>query len=399
MHAPQVALLLETSTEYGRGLLRGILRYSRLHGPWTLVMAPGHLDQMSSLERALGRGWKGQGMIGRVRPDDLEGVARTTKVPLVASSLSEALPAVAGERYGEIRTDSAQIAAMGLSHLREAGFRRLAYVGFRDCQWALAREQAFVRLAREAGLECAVHRTPLANWMRRPQWLQSWQREQPLLVRWLVQLTQVTPRQPLGLLACNDVCGREVLAACAAAGLRVPDDVAVIGVDNDEMICELASPPLSSLAMGVEAAGYAAASLLDRMMRGQPAAERTVWVRPNRVVVRTSSDVIAQEDELVAAALRLIRERAREPIGVEDVTRGLQVSRRTLERRFQATVGRTVLEEITRCHIQRAKQLLQETDLPAYRIAAAAGFGSQKAFQRAFEREAGMTPGQYRTQG
>lgn len=399
MNSPQVALLLETSTEYGRGLLRGILRYSRLHGPWALVMAPGHLDQMSAFERSLGRGWQGHGMIGRVRPEDMERVARTTKVPLVASSLSEALPAASGERYGEIRTDSAAIAAMGVAHLREAGFRRLAFAGFRDCHWALAREEAFVRLANEAGMECAVHRTPLANWMRQPRWVRSWQREQPLLVRWLANLFQATPRRPVGLMACNDVCGREVLAACAAAGLRVPDDIAVIGVDNDEMICELSSPPLSSLAMDVEPAGYAAAELLDRMMHGAPAVDRTVWVRPTHVVARTSSDVIAQEDGLVAAALRVIRERSREPIGVEDVTRGLQVSRRTLERRFLATVGRTVLEEITRCHIQRAKQLLQETDMPAYRVAAAAGFGSQKAFHRAFEREAGMTPGRFRAKG
>ncbi len=389
---PQVALLLETSTEYGRGLLRGILRYSRLHGPWSLVMAPGHLDQMS----ALGQGWNGQGMIGRVRPEELARVARSAKVPLVASSLSEALPMVSGEHYGEIRTDSSSIAAMGLAHLREAGFRKLAFVSFRDCHWALAREQAFLRLAADAGLECLAHRTPLANWMRKPHWMRSWQREQPLLVRWLAELFQSEPRQPVGLMACNDVCGREVLAACGAAGLRVPDDIAVIGVDNDEIICDLSSPPLSSVAMGTEAAGYAAAGLLDRLMRRQPAPSRTIWVQPTHMVTRTSSDVMAQEDSLVAGALRMIRERSREPIGVEDLARGLNVSRRTLERRFQATVGRTVLEEITRAHIQRAKQLLQETDLPVYRVAAAAGFGSHKAFHRAFEREAGVTPGKYR---
>ncbi|MGH9533707.1 MAG: XylR family transcriptional regulator [Terriglobales bacterium] len=393
MPPPQVALLLETSTEYGRGLLRGILRYSRLHGPWSLVMAPGHLDQMSSL----GRGWQGQGMIGRVRPEDLGRVARTAKVPLVASSLSEALPPVSGDHYGEIRTDSASIASMGLAHLREAGFRRLAFVGFRDCHWAQARELAFLRLAEEAGLECTAHRTPLANWMRKPHWMRSWQREQPLLVRWLAALFQGAPRRPLGVMACNDVCGREVLAACAAAGLHVPDDLAVVGVDNDEIICELANPPLSSVAMATEPCGYAAAGLLDRMMRGQPAPVRTVWVRPTHVVTRTSSDVMAQDDALVAGALGLIRERAREPLGVTEVARGLGVSRRTLERRFLATVNRTVLEEITRCRIQRAKRLLQETDLPVYRLAAAAGFGSQKAFHRAFEREAGMTPGQFRS--
>jgi len=199
-------------------------------------------------------------------------------------------------------------------------------------------------------------------------------------------------------MACNDACGREVLQACAEAGLRVPDEVAVIGVDNDEMMCELSNPPLSSVALDLERAGYEAARLLDALMSGQTDEEPAVWVRPTQVATRRSSDVIAQEDSLVARALQTIRENARRTISVSDVVDELRISRRTLERRFFRAIGRTVLSEIMRCRLQHAKQLLLETNLPCHQVAGEAGFGSLKTFNRAFSRKEGTTPQSFRRQ-
>jgi len=387
LRAPEVALLLETSAEYGRGLLRGILRYARLHGPWSLHVAPGHLDQV--LPKA--KSWGGTGIIARVRSPEMERVIRATRLPFVASSLSESQQPVAGRKFGEIRTDAQAIARMGATHLLEAGSRRLAFCGFAKCRWSSLREEAFLQLAREGGYPCSTHRIAPANWMQQPGWIKSWQRERPILVKWLQSLTK-----PVGLMACNDACGREVLQACATAGLRVPDEVAVIGVDNDEMMCELSTPPLSSVALDVETAGYNAAHLLDELMSGRPAGGQIVWVLPTHVAIRRSSEVIAQKDSVVAKALRFIRDHSRRNLSVENVTEEMGVPRRTLERRFYRATKRTVLAEIKRCHLERAKQLLLETDLPSHRVAAESGFGSLKTFNRTFRRMEGATPLNFR---
>jgi len=384
---PQVALLLETSTEYGRGLLRGILRYSRLHGPWSLHVAPGHLDQI--LPKA--KSWSGTGIIGRIRAPEMDKLIRSTRLPFVASSLSESSLPLPGNRFGEIRTNSEAIAEMGAAHFLEGGMRHLAFCGFTNCHWSTTREKVFVRLARDGGYPCETHRITLANWMQRPHWIERWRHEQPIMVRWLKSLTK-----PVGLMACNDICGREVLQACAAAGLRVPDEVAVVGVDNDEMMCELSSPPLSSVALDLEKAGYEAACLLDELMSGRSAEGQVVRVEPTHVVTRRSSDVVANQDPVVGRALRFIRDHARHALSVDDVSDELRISRRTLERHFLHAVGRTVLSEITRCHVQRAKQLLLETDLPCYKVATEAGFGSLKAFNRAFLGGEATTPRDFR---
>jgi LacI family transcriptional regulator len=384
---PQVALLLETSTGYGRGLLHGILRYSRLHGPWSLHVAPGHLRQVLPKPSS----WHGDGIIARVGSPAAERLIRLAGVPCVMSSLGEPRSFQGRDRVGEIRTDSEAIGRLCAGHLLEAGFRRFAFCGFMNCSWSAAREKAFVQFARERGFDCSTHRITLASWMHRPNWIQRRQHEQPLMIRWLRSLPK-----PVGLMACNDVCGLELLEACAAAELRVPDDVAVVGVDNDEMMCELANPPLSSVALDVENSGYEAARLLDSLMAGNVVSRRVVLVKPTHVAVRLSSDVIAQEDRVVAHALQFIRDHSRRNLSVTDVCEEVGVSRRTLERRFFRSVGRTILAEITRCHLDRARQLLLETDLPCGQVAFESGFASSNTFNRAFVRSEGTTPRNFR---
>jgi LacI family transcriptional regulator len=227
--------------------------------------------------------------------------------------------------------------------------------------------------------------------MHWPTWIEDWEHEQGILLGWLKSLPK-----PVGLMACNDICGREVLQACAAAGLRVPDEVAVVGVDNDELMCELSNPPLSSIALDVENAGYEAARLLDSLMSGHLAGERIVQVEPVYVVTRQSSEIMAPHDPSVATALQFIRNHAGQPIGVPHVVEHAGVSRRTLERRFLSALGRSISSEITQCRLERAKRLLLETDLPSHRVAAGAGFGTIKTFNRVFRRAAGVSPQRFR---
>ncbi len=385
---PQVALLIETSTEYGRGLLRGISRYARLYGPWSLQLAPGHVRDLL----AEAAEWRGSGIIARISLSEARRLLRSVQAPCVVSSLNEEVAFPSSARIGEIRTDAEAIARMAALHLVEAGFRSLAYCGFENCNWSAEREKFMAAFAAERGLSWSVCRTASAGWMHPHNWIERWQKDKPDMIRWLKALPK-----PAGVVACNDVCGREVLEACAAAGLHVPEEVAVVGVDNDEMMCELATPPLSSVALDVERAGYEAARLLDSLMKGSPAKPRVVWVRPTRVAARLSSDVVAQEDLLVARALQVIRAQAAHNLGVSDIAKEVGVSRRTLERRFSAAAHRTVLDEIMRRRLERAKQLLLETDLRCYRVAAQSGFASLKTFNRVFRRSEGMTPQTFRS--
>lgn len=384
---PQVAMLLETSTEYGRGLLRGIVRYSRLHGPWALYVAPGHLEQ--ALPKA--KSWGGTGIIARVRSPEMAKLIRGTGLPLVASFLDESHLSGRADKFGEICTNSAAIGRMAAAHLVEKNLRHFAFCGFLGCAWSVRREEAFAQYLREQGFPCQARRIKLANWMRRPHWIENWEDEQPVLVDWLKSLPK-----PVGLMACNDICGREVLQACAAGKLRVPDDVVVVGVDNDEMMCELSSPPLSSVALGLEKAGYEAAGLLDGLMSGSLAGGHVVPVEPVYVVTRQSSDISAQDDPSVATALRFIKNYAGQAISVPDVIEQARVSRRTLEKRFSRALGRSIGSEITQCRLERARRLLLETDLPSYRVAAGSGFGSIKTFNRVFRRAAGVSPRRFR---
>jgi LacI family transcriptional regulator len=384
----RVALLLETSTEYGRGLLRGIVKYARLHGPWSVYISPGHLEQV--LPKA--KSWAGTGIIARIHSSQMAEMIRATGLPVVASSLEEMTWDQPQGDFCEIRTDSPGIARMAAQHLMEQGLRHFGFCGFGSCQWSSRREHAFTQCLTDAGFACHQQNIQFANWIQRPDWIQTSEHERPIVEEWLKSVPK-----PVGVMACNDACGREVLQACATAGLRVPDDVAVVGVDNDELLCELADPPLSSIALSLEQAGYEAATVLDAMMSGQPEHQETVLVRPATVVARRSSEVIAQDDGLVVSALRFIRDHAGQPIGVPDVVDELRVCRRTMERRFIRAMGRSILAEITRCRLDRAKRLLIETDLPVHRVATSSGFTNTRSFNRTFWREEGRTATAFRS--
>jgi len=212
-----------------------------------------------------------------------------------------------------------------------------------------------------------------------------------MVMAWLKSL----PR-PVAVMTCNDIRGRQVLEASRLTGLEVPEDVAVVGVDDDHLICNLSNPPLSSVAVNLSQAGYQAAELLDDLIRGEARQPQQIVAEALWVVGRRSSDVIVTEDRHVAAALRFIRDRARQSIGVDDVVRHTGISRRGLEIRFRRAMGRSIHNEIQRIRLVFTKQLLTETNLSVERIAALAGFFSLPYLMSMFRRETGMTLAQFR---
>lgn len=381
---PKVALLIETARGFGRGLLAGIGRYAALHGPWMFHITAGDYEQAVPQMRQ----WGGSGIIARIPNDQVARAVLEADVPTIAVGLTDdqMRPESPLSNFSELSSEAIQVSRLAADHLLERQFSHYAYVGMEDRCWSRRRERVFRELLQEVGFEVHSYSQPQRRRDR------VWEREQKFLADWIGQLPT-----PLGLFACNDDRGREVLEACHLAGVHVPEDVAVVGVDNDEVFCNLANPPLSSVALNAETAGFRAAALLDRMMRGRSRRPQRIVVEALGVVTRRSTDIIAVKDPDVAAALQFIRREDGRDISVDVVAEEVAVSRRSLEKRFKEAIGRTILDEIQLVRLERAKRLLRETAHPISKVAALSGFGSVGYFIQFFHARVGKTPRRYRT--
>jgi LacI family transcriptional regulator len=285
--------------------------------------------------------------------------------------------------FPRVSTDSHAATRLALEHLQERGFAHFAFCGDRRFWWSTLREKFFTALVADSGRSCAVFHLGQQG--------AGSDTEQAGLAAWLRGLPK-----PAGVLACYDVCGQQVLEACAEAGLAVPDEVAVIGVHNDELLCDLCDPPLTSVIPNARRAGYEAASLLSRLMEGEQVPVEARMIEPVGVANRQSTDVIAVRDARVSAAVRYIREHATQGIDVNDVLRAVPMSRTLLERRFKALLGHTPHEHILRTRLARVQAMLIETDLPVALIAERTGFEHTEYLSVAFRRKTGQTPSAYR---
>jgi len=383
---PRVALLIESSRAFGRGLLFGVAQYVREHGPWSIFLQERSLADLSP---AWLRNWEGDGVIARVENRPMAEAIRRLGLPAV--DLRCLLPDL---ELPSVRPDDEGIARLASEHLLERGFRHFAFCGFNGADYSDARRQRFARRVAEAGFHCSVFEDPQAP--RRAGTLEYEEhglKYEDRVARWLNQLPK-----PVGLMACNDIRGQQVLNACRDVGLTVPDEVAVIGVDNDEMLCELSDPPLSSVAPNSKRIGYEAGALLARMMAGRKPPIEPVSVEPEGVVTRRSTEVLAIEDRHIANVVRFIREHACEGIDVSDLLKAAPLSRSALERRFARTLGRSPKEEILRVRLNRARQLLAETDFPLWTVAEKIGLEHSEYLNVIFKKKTGQTPGQFRAQ-
>lgn len=295
------------------------------------------------------------------------------------------------DRYGylglpRITSDMCAIGSMATEHLLERGFRHIAYCGFQNEMWSVERLEGVKEALSPTAVLCGVFESP---WQGLREHV--WEQERDEICQWL----QTLPR-PLGIVACNDVRGHHVLDACRALNIAVPEEIAVIGVDNAETFCELCDPPLSSVLPHAERIGFEAASLLSRLMQGEAASAQELLVEPQQVVTRQSSDMLAIEDPAMAGAVRFIRENVCQRISVEDVATRASLSRAALERGFRRYLGHSPQEEIRRLRLRRVKQLLSETDWPLARIAEETGFEHPEYMMVQFKRLVGKTPSQWR---
>lgn len=378
-HRPHVALIIETSIVYGRQLLKGITEYLRAHPPWSIFVEQ---RELSALPPQWLDTWQGDGIICRFTTPEL--AQRWVDSGIHVVDLDDVQAPFPG--LPRIWSDDRAIGRLAAEHLLERGFHHFAYCGFTIHEWAARRRQGFATHLEHQGRSCAIYESPWGG----PQ-AQAWEEEQQQIARWLQSLPK-----PLGVLACNDMRGQHVLDACLRAQLAVPEEVAVVGVDNDELLCELCNPPLSSIRTGAEQVGYEAAALLDRLMAGGRPTQAELEIPPIGVATRLSSDVLAIDDPDIALAVQHIRRHACEGLSVEDVLREVPLSRSVLERRFRKFLDRSPQEFIREIQLKRVKQLLVETDLPLDRIADLAGYKHAEYMSVVFRRELGQTPGNYR---
>jgi LacI family transcriptional regulator len=373
-----VALIIETSTVYGRRILRGVNRYLRTHRPWSVFFQQSDLDARPPEWL---RDWRGDGILVRLLSPALARRLLRSRVPAV--NLNDILP---GCGLPRIRTDDRAVGRMAADYLLGRGFRHFAFCGFSGQFWAAERGAGFREALAADGFDCPVYESPWGGPRARP-----WEREQEAIGRWLRSL----PR-PAAVLACNDMRGQHVLDSCQRAGLMVPEEVAVLGVDDDELLCELCDPPLSSVVPNPEGVGYEAAALLDRLMAGEQPPDAERLVAPLGVATRQSTDVLAIGDPQVAAAVRYIREHACHGVTVADVLHHVPQARTVLERRFRKFLGRSPQAEIRAVQLKRAKQLLAETELTLEQVAALTGFKHPEYLSVVFKRATGQTPGAFR---
>ena len=376
-----VALIIETSSNYGRDLLAGIVRYMRMHDRWSVFLE--QRDLFKQPPRWLNK-WQGDGIISRATTPRLLDAISDTGVPFV-----ELTDRKGDVEFSQIRSDDAAIGKMGAEHLLERGFKRFGYCGYKGEAWSKRREESFVKtIDQRSSGSCSLYNS---TWQGRGA--RNWEDEQRCIIEWLQTLTP-----PFAVMACNDIRGRQIIDACSELDLAVPEQVVVVGVDDDELLCRMCSPPLSSVIPNAQAVGFRAAEVLASLMDGKSPASEVQLIEPLGVATRQSTDVVAIDDHDIAAALRYIREYACRGITVAEVVRDNSVSRSTLERQVRKYLGRTPQEEIRFVQIKRARELLISTDLSAEQIAPLCGFEHPEYLHVVFKRVTGTTIGVFRKQ-
>ncbi|MFP4105653.1 MAG: substrate-binding domain-containing protein [Phycisphaerae bacterium] len=364
---------------YARQVLRGISLYSQTRPDWVLIPCPSRVEDVR-----LAMTEKPDAVIGHLSHRRiLEPIDRLGK-PVVNTS-----NVLADLSYPRLGVDDFAIGAMGARYLLSRGFRRFAAYLLHDTNFAWDRLGGFRKVIEEAGF--AVHVQPPVR--REPQQGLS-DRQSPCheTEQWLSSL----PR-PAAILSMTDNWALTLLRACRAIGARVPDDFAVLGVDNDDM-SELTTPPLSSVQPPCRTIGYRAAQLLHAILQGQSVPTEDIRIPPVRVVTRQSTDIEAIADEQLAEAIRFIRKNAARNISVADVAEAATLPRRTLEVRFKKVLGCTPLTGIHQVQIERAKGLLADTDLATEEIARGVGFRGARRLATVFRKLAGQTPSEFRRQ-
>lgn len=379
----KIILLFDISEQYGQSLLKGIARYSKEQGPWVFCRMPLFYRETLGMEGIVNfaREWEATGMIAQLYNDlDIRKVL-DAGIHVIAEDFKERfsiIPNITGgyKEAGEL----------GAAYFLEKGFKNFAFYGFKNIVWSRERSEGFEGHLKSQGYE--VHHFDHESAPSR----ELWYYKPSALSQWLQSLPK-----PVAIMACDDERGQHITEACKQAKIQIPEEIAVLGVDNDELTCNLSDPPLSSIGLDIEKGGYEAARLLDLMIRHKIEQPYDILVKPTHIITRQSTDIASAKDAYIAKALKFIHQNIDNRINVSDVLKQVPLSRRALEKRFQETTGIGVYKYIYNLQIQKFAQRLLETDKTIFEIAMECGFPNSKNISRQFKQVKGCTPIEYRT--
>lgn len=378
---PRIALLIDTSTTWGSGIIQGIVDYVHAHQDWQIYVAPwGRYERIILPPR-----WAVDGVIARLVYRELADRLLKSRIPTVNVSWYRH----AADRIPQCTVDVTLVAEMAAEFFIDRGFRQFAYCGstLRPSHDDLL-EKSFSAYLEKKGYRCHS----LSPRSGRGLYLPS-EADHKLLAQWLQGLPK-----PIGLLAFDSLQGRQVVEACQLGKINVPHEVAVLGGEHDQLACTIAKPQVSSIDQSPQRVGWTAADLLAKLMAGETAVSNQVLIPPARVITRQSTDAMAVEDDILAMAIRFIHQHSHERIQVEDILSAVPISRRALEKGFRKCLGRSPAEAIRRARVDRAVQLLCDTTWALPRIASACGFERPELLTRTFRRELNQTPSEFRRQ-
>ncbi|MCC5936117.1 MAG: DNA-binding transcriptional regulator [Lunatimonas sp.] len=380
----KIILLLDFAEEYSKSLLKGISKYSSEHGPWTYCRMPLYYRETIGIEGIINwaKEWGADGIIGQLYNDMDIKLILESRIPVVAQDFKERfkeLPNITGA-YRET-------GLMGASYFLQKGFKNFAFYGFNDIVWSRERAEGFEEKINSVGYK--VHYFE----HRKSRSTDLWYYKSNSLSKWLVSLPK-----PIALMTCDDNQGLHITEACKQNKIRIPEEVAVLGVDNDVMLCELSDPPLSSIAMDVEKGGYDTAKLMDHMIKNGFESHYDIVVKPTQIITRQSTDIYATNDDHIASTLKYIHKNIEKNLQVDEVVKQVPLSRRTLEKRFLQITGFPIYKYISNLRIEKFAQKLLETDQTVFEIAMDLGLNDSKNIARQFKQVKGCNPVEYRKQ-
>lgn len=379
----KIIILTDFGEEYGMSLLKGLTRYARKHGPWAFCRMPPYYRETKGLEGILKWAWewKANGIVGQFynnsEPQKLMGAG----IAVVAQDFKErhtTIPNITGNYF--------ETGKMGAEYFLKKGFENFAFYGFKNIVWSRERGLGFEERVKKE--DYFVH---YFEQKTRTKTRELWYYKPSALSQWLVSLPK-----PIALMTCDDNQGLHVIEACRLANLKIPEDVAVLGVDNDEILCNLSDPPLSSISLDTIKGGYDAGRLLHTMIESSNEDFYDIVVEATQVVTRNSTDIYATKDEYIGMALKYIHNNMDKNLKVQDVLQQVPLSRRSLEKRFQIVTGYPVYEYIFNLRIEKFTNKLLETDLSIFEIAVDLGLNDSKNIARQFRQVKGCTPVEYR---
>lgn len=378
----RVILLTDFSEEYAKLLLKGIVKYSKEHEPWVVCRMPLSYRDMLGIKGVIkwAMKWKADAIIGQFYPNDNVSLFKEYNIIAIAQDFKvrfKEIPNITGAHHLAGR--------MGAEYLIQRGFKNFGFYGFKDIVWSQERSEGFKsELARQGMINNYYEYQNI-------DFKDLWSYESDILIEWLKDIPK-----PIALMACDDNQGHHITELCKQYDIRVPEEISILGVDNDETICTLSAPPLSSINQAVEKGGYEAAALIDRLKNDPDAQIEDIIVYPTHIITRESTDIYATEDKNISTVLKYIHQNSDKKLNVPDIAKLVPLSRRLLETKFKLVTGQAIYSYILNLRIEKFAQKLLETNAPIVEIALEMDFSDYKNISRQFKNIKGCTPSEYR---